>query len=380
MPPKVALVGCESYDQGLVDSAVARALSLLGGMEGFVGAGDRVLIKVNLLSASPPEKAVTTHPSIVKAAVKAVQAAGGVPVIADSPGGPYTKGMLERAYRSSGMTGVAEETGALLNFDTGSMQVSNPGGVLVKRLDLLSVLAEADVVISLPKMKTHTLTKFTGATKVLFGLVPGLTKPAYHLKFRDVDDFCDMLLDILGHVRPVLSIMDGVIGMEGDGPGAHGIPTDSGVILASGDSISLDVVASTVMGFEPSDTPVIRRAIARGLISGRICDIQLVGDDLAGFCRAYKKPSTSGGLFQKAFSSHLMRNIFLNNLAAYPSANEMCVGCGICAQNCPAKAITMAGRARMDLGKCIRCYCCHELCPNRAIDLKKGFFSRVLTK
>jgi uncharacterized protein (DUF362 family)/NAD-dependent dihydropyrimidine dehydrogenase PreA subunit len=381
MAPLVSVVRCDSYEESVVESSVSEALASIGGIGKYVKTGNRVLLKVNLLSASAPDRAITTHPSVVKALVKQVQSAGGIPIIADSPGGPFSRSMLESAYKKSGMYSVAEETGARLNYDTSSKQVSNPEGKIAKKLDIISILDEVDVVITVPKLKTHMLTKFTGATKILFGVVPGLTKPAYHLKFAEIDNFCDMLLDILAYVRPNLSVMDCVIGMEGDGPGSSGTPKKVGIILASEDSVALDVVASSIIGMKVDEVPILKRAKERGLTTGNLSDINVAGVKPEEAAVKFRLPGANGGM-NKALSNKGLRSFLLKYSVSYPIANDKCVGCGVCKQNCPADAIEIKGIARMDLKKCIRCYCCHELCPHKAIDLRShlGWVRRLREK
>jgi uncharacterized protein (DUF362 family)/NAD-dependent dihydropyrimidine dehydrogenase PreA subunit len=368
--PTVAVVRCAAYGADEVESAVAEALRLVGGIGSYVKKGDRVLLKPNLLSPSAPDKAITTHPQVLKAVIRQVQSAGGIPIVADSLGGPLNRKLLEIAYDKSGWKAVCDETGARLNYDTGSRQVPYPDGRLIKRLDLMDVLFEADVVITLPKLKTHMLTHMTGATKILFGTVPGLTKPAYHLKFPEPSMFCDMLLDILCYVKPSLSIMDGVVGIEGDGPGAHGTPKSSKVILASADSAALDVVAANIMGLDPHETIILKKAIERGLTSGDLSDITVVGEKVDDVRCPFKPATGSRGIITRLMSSGALRAVMLRVAVPYPEASKDCVRCGVCALNCPANAITITDRARMDLKKCIRCYCCHELCPHKAITLK----------
>ena len=383
MAPIVAVVRCDSYDENAVEASVLDALIRLGGIKRFVKPGDRVLLKVNLLSASSPEKSITTHPSVVKAVVKQVQSAGGIPIIGDSPGGPFNRRVLESAYAKSGMKAVSDETGAVLNYDTGSKQVSYPEGKLLKKIDVINLLGEVDVVITLPKLKTHTLTRFTGATKILFGVVPGLTKPAYHMKFADVGLFSDMLLDILCYMKPALSLMDGVIGLEGDGPGTSGVPKKAGLIMASEDSVALDVVASSVIGMDPMDVPILRKAVDRGLSSGVLSDIEVSGEKVEVVRVPFRQPSGDTGGIGKALASKTLRGLILKTTIAYPVANKNCVGCGVCMQNCPAAAISMeSGKARMNLSKCIRCYCCHELCPHKAVDLRSrlGWAKKLISR
>jgi len=377
MGSKVALIRCKDYSEPNVASSVGQALSILGGIGKYVKPGDKVLIKPNLLASTPISSAVTTHPTVVKAVVGEVLKAGGKPVICDSPGGPYNKRMLERAYRVSGLADVASETGALLNFDTRATTVSYKEGKLLKRIDMIGVLDDVDLVITVPKMKTHALMQFTGATKILFGVVPGLTKPVYHMKFPEKDRFADMLLDILCFVKPVLSIMDGVVGLEGEGPGASGTPKDVGVILASEDSVALDVVAASVAGMDPLGIPTISKAVERGLTSGRLSDVEVVGVPVEEVMVKFRTPSGKKGVFNAVFGSKIVRSLSLKSVAPYPVSNSNCIGCGVCRQSCPAGAITITDRARMDLGRCIRCYCCHELCTHKAIDLKRNLIGNI---
>ncbi|MBD3388140.1 MAG: DUF362 domain-containing protein [Candidatus Altiarchaeales archaeon] len=380
MNGRVSVVKCDSYAEEEVQTAVSKSISLVGGLNSIIGVGDKVLVKPNLLSAMSPDRHVTTHPSVVKAVVEEVKSVGASPIIGDTPGGPVTRKILDRLYGRTGMTRVAEETGAGLNYDTENMQIAFPEGKLIKRLDVMAVLAEVDHVITLPKMKTHLFTQFTGATKILFGVIPGLAKPAYHLKFHDVMEFSDMLLDLLEYVRPSLSLMDGIVGLEGDGPGASGTPKEAGVILAGRDSVALDVVAASIAGMNPADVPVLKRAIERGMVSGKLSDVGVVGESIDSVKTSFKQPSHRMGLVGRLMSSSLMRKVMLKNMAPYPDSNSKCVRCGVCAQNCPAHAITMGDRARMDLEKCIRCYCCHELCPHSAVDLRNTLIGRMLSR
>ena len=371
MVSQVAVVKCGSYDESEVEEAVGRLLSLLGGIGCYIKPGDRVLLKPNLLSASDPGRAITTHPAVLKAVVRAVQAAGGKPLIADSPGGPFNRGSLESAYAKSGFKAVAEETGAELNYNTCSMVAHYPEGVLLKRVDLLAILDEVDVVITLPKMKTHMLTTVTGAVKINFGLVPGLTKPAYHLKFQSKELFADMLLDLLLCVKPRLALMDAVVGLEGDGPGSHGTPRKTGLLLGSADALALDVACADIMCIPPLEVSTTQRAVLRGLTSGRAGDLTVVGERLDDVRVQYRKPSGKKGVIGTFISSRLINRMLLDLTLPYPVANSACVRCGVCKQSCPAAAITITDKAYMDRRKCIRCYCCHELCPHKAVSLKR---------
>ena len=245
MSKRVSITSCADYKQERVDAAVRQTLARLGGIQSFVSAGQRVLLKPNLLSASIPESAITTHPAVVEAMVKLVQEGGGIPIIGDSPGStaPYTERGLRHVYKITGMADVARRTGATLNWDTTVVELSRSDSKIMKRLDIIKPALDADVIINLPKLKTHVFTTFTGAVKNLFGVIPGYNKPAYHAKLRDVVHFSEMLLDILGSVTPDLSVIDGIIALEGDGPGKRGKPKRVGALIAGTDSVALDVVA-----------------------------------------------------------------------------------------------------------------------------------------
>jgi len=259
--PAVALIPCTGYDRDAVEAAVGRALELLGGMSRFVQPGQRVLIKPNLLLPSPPERAIVTHPAVLRAVVRQVQAAGGQALIADNPVVlPVSHRLWEIAYERAGWAAVAAETGARLNTSIVPEQHPHPGGHLLHAVDTSSFLAEADVVISLPKLKSHNFMRFTGAVKNLFGVVPGTVKFGYHLKLQTAERFADMLLDLASFVRPALTVMDGVVGMDGHGPSA-GDPFAAGVILASTDPVALDVAALGVVGHEPLGVPTVAAAL-----------------------------------------------------------------------------------------------------------------------
>ncbi|MGE5561556.1 MAG: DUF362 domain-containing protein, partial [Chloroflexota bacterium] len=216
----VAVTRCSTYDQDVVDAALREAVDLLGGIERFVRPGQRVLLKANLLGKHRPEDAVTTHPAVIEAVTRLVQAAGGRVLIGDSPGGSYTESALRALYDATGLDAVAERTGAELNYDTTEVIQPHPAGQLAKSFPVIKPITVADVIIPVSKLKTHGLTTFTGAVKVLFGVIPGLRKAEYHVRMPAVDDFAGILVDIAEMVKPQLSIMDGIIGMDKAGPAA----------------------------------------------------------------------------------------------------------------------------------------------------------------
>ncbi len=403
---QIALVRCNDYDPAAVEAAVRRSIELLGGMGAFVKPGQKVLLKPNLLRPLSPEKAAGTHPTIVAAVAKLVIEAGGQPTIVESPGGPYNAMILRMSYRKTEMTWAAEVSGAALNYDVEATQVSHPEGRILRRLDVVRPLTEADVVINLPKFKTHNLTTLTLCVKNLFGLVPGALKIAYHAKLREVRPFAEGLVDILTYVKPALNIVDAVVGMEGNGP-SGGDPRPMGVLIAGADALAVDTASAALIGIDPLSVLTTQVAAERGLTSGRVEDLDLVGDALKslqvkGFRLGIAAEVDPGLLSNKllglirvgapeggataegpearrSWFAMLSRGWMARQLVVVPHAGEKCIGCGYCVKHCPAEAIRVVNKiARMDTRKCIRCYCCHELCPESAVELRRPWLGRLV--
>jgi uncharacterized protein (DUF362 family)/NAD-dependent dihydropyrimidine dehydrogenase PreA subunit len=399
--PPVSLVRCTSYELDAVEAALRRALEPLGGMGAFVRPGQRVMLKPNLLRPTAPDMAASTHPAVVAAAARLVIEAGGQPLIAESGGGPYSAGVLRFAYRKTEMAWAAEVSGAELNYDSSSVQVSHPDGIVLRLLDVITPLTQADVVINLAKLKTHNLTGLTLAVKNLFGVVPGALKIGYHSKLQPQSRFFEGLVDIYTYVRPALNIMDAIVGMEGNGP-SGGDPREIGALLASPDGLALDVASAALVGVDPLRVRTTQAAAHHGLTTGRLEDVELLGDSLEelrveGFRLGMAAtidpgivPDRLHGLIKEAEGDgeggHKGLRGFLygwlgQQFVPAPVAGDKCTACGFCAKHCPVDAITIEdGRARMDHSKCIRCYCCHELCPQLAVELKRPLLGRVLMR
>lgn len=384
MDHRIYVVTCPDYNQ--VEEKLGQLLALMGGMERYVQAGEEILLKVNLLQPAPPEKAVSTHPAVTAAVAKQVLAAGGSAVIADSPGSGYhhTEAMLNNLYSTNGMEQAAAESGARLNHNLDTQEVSNPAGKLMKRLEVMTPVLEADGLFNLCKLKSHVFMSMTGAVKNNFGVIPGASKVGYHTKFQDKALFADMLLDLADFVSPRLNIMDAVVAMEGEGPGASGTPRAMGLLLAGENPLAIDVIAAEIIGLPKSDNPLLLAAEARGLSPTRPEEIELIGATLEELRVAdFKLP---GALRKDMLGlpksiGGVTRQVTARTPKVVP---ERCVGCGICRDSCPVSAITISERsprkADIDTGKCIRCYCCHELCPKSAVALRGGLLSGFFHK
>jgi uncharacterized protein (DUF362 family)/NAD-dependent dihydropyrimidine dehydrogenase PreA subunit len=382
----VAIVRCEDYGQDRVFGAVKQAIDLVGGIDRFVSPGQTVLVKPNLLQGQEPEKCVTTHPAVVAAVARILKEHGCRVVIGDSPGAGivYSEGNLRKAYARAGYEEVAEDLGVDLNYSTDYRTVPNPDGTVMKQFSIITPAVEADAIVVVSKAKTHMWTRMTGAAKNLFGLIPGFEKPVFHFRFQDEYAFGRMLVDLNELMRPRLQIMDAIIGMEGDGPGA-GTPRAIGAILASSSYTAMDVVLARLIGMDPLEIGSIRGAVERGLLNDDLSDVRTVGEAPESLAVPdFKKPSTyagSGrGIWRQVMLAIMQR--FGRAYAPRPGiVAEACIGCGKCERICPAHAVTVAGgTAQIDLSRCIRCYCCHEMCTEHAVSLKRSLTGTLLAR
>lgn len=364
-----------SYDRETVQAAVDRHFDLLD-LDRLIPREGKITVKPNLLMKRRPEDGTTTHPSLVEAVIRRVQKVSNAQItIADSPGGPFTRAALEGIYKASGMEEVARRTGAVLNYDTGSTHVPNPEGELCKAFDLINPIAGADFIISICKLKSHCMTGLSGGVKNLFGCIPGLTKPEFHWRYPQERDFCGMLLDLCGTVKPGITFVDAVVSMEGDGP-SSGDLRQTDMTLCATNPYELDLVLTKVIGRQPEDIPLVDCARERGLCPSSADGVELCGDPLRTFAD-FRMPRSRTVDFVSSILKPLRgicEPIIRRYLTPRPKVlKNKCVGCGKCAESCPAHTIAIVDRkACIDRSKCIRCYCCHEMCPIHAIQVKRS--------
>lgn len=371
-----------NYDLSCVTAAVTEIMQW-GGIDRKISADTTILLKPNMLSKSSPEKAVTTHPVVVEAVIRALTAFGAKAeniTIADSSGGPQNPVVIAANYKGCGFTDVADRCGVNLYTKLESVAVRTDG-VMVKEFELLKPVVESDIIINLPKFKTHVMTAMSGAVKNLFGTVPGLKKAEFHMRFPDKEKFSDMIVDLAQTVKPHFTIVDGIVGMEGDGPGS-GTPREFGVLLGGENIYYIDAVICNMMGFRITTPPVMAAAVGRGLVPEQLPQGTVQGDvEKYRTIENFAMPKSYGVDFSHRVP-HRIRwatPAVEKMLAPKPKINKSaCIGCGKCRDICPQHTITVdKGKAYINMKNCIRCFCCHEMCPVKAIDVKRNIFFNI---
>ena len=376
---KVIICECTQYNPQLLEKKLNAGMALLGGWEKFVAPGMKVLLKVNLIGPKFPETAAITHPELVRALTRILKARGCQVWIGDSSGGAIAGiAPTARSFKVSGLEQLAREEGAVLkNFDReGVTEVTTEAG---GKMYLAKPMFEADFVINLPKIKTHSAAIYTGAVKNLFGCVPGLRKAEYHRLAPDPRDLGQVLADIHQAVNVSLHIMDGVTAMEGEGPTA-GTVYPAGKLLMSTDPLALDTVAVAMLGLNVEDIAILQTARARNLGTSELQEIVIAGDYTAPpRLRGFKLPKRLRRVKPKNYKI-VIRVIDL--LKARPRINlKACKGCNMCVESCPVQAIDRETK-KIDYSACIECMCCHELCEYKAVELRRDnrildFFGRL---
>jgi len=355
---EVSIVSCNSYNQKEVDKAITKALK---DIDFRFAENKRVLIKPNIIGAFHLVKAATTHPSMIEAVCKILKKHNVKIIIAESS---YAN--THAAFKTSGIEKVARKYKAeLIDLDEQDLiKIKGKGAFRVFYLP--KIFKNIDLFINMPKMKTHSLTKYTGAIKNLYGTVTGGRKRLFHKRFQEMDKFCGMLIDLYEIVKPDLNIMDAVYGMEGNGPTA-GDMKKTGLILASRNAVALDIVACDIMGYKQNEVLTNVLAKKRGLVKS----INIIGKKKK---INYKKPKSMipvSSLF-RFMSRYMVPKIVLDK--------EKCILCKTCEKHCPVEAIHLKPYPTINKKKCIRCFCCTEVCPKHALNLEDHIFMRILNK
>ncbi|MCH3920450.1 MAG: DUF362 domain-containing protein [Sphaerochaeta sp.] len=365
----VTIVSCPTYDAEPLEKAIQQ----VAGDPSFPVVRDKiVLLKPNILSDAKASSAITTNPAVLRAVIHLLKRQGAKEILVGDSPGLQGAGFVPRA---SGIADVCEAEGvSWVDFTKDPIVHPIPYTRHIS-LPLTRALETADVLISLPKFKTHRLMYVTGAAKNQFGLVPSLHKSACHVKCTSRRRFADLIVGINAVAKPAFAIMDAVVGMEGEGP-ANGNPRHVGLLLGSSDVIALDWAEATIMGYDPLTIPIIASGLEHHL-GEKPTYPALDAKDLV---------ITDFECVPQQDGSHLFRNLLIPFLTrpfhrhairverpAPQFGSPNCILCKKCIRICPAHALTTDGkRIVIDTRVCVRCYCCHEVCPANAITIKES--------
>ena len=360
-PLDVSVVPCDAYEHERCKAALQALLEPLGGLT-FVKPGDRVVVKANLITFLKPDKAATTHPVLLSALTELLRERGATVIIGD-----------------------CEKAGAALNQNTAIKQGTFPEAKVMREFTYTAYLDDCDYIIDFCKLKTHGMMGLTGGCKNMFGAIPGTDKPEYHYRYPNPTDFSRMLVDINAYFKPVLTICDGIMAMEGNGP-SMGKPRKMGLLAASKSPHKLDLVLAALIHMNREDVPTLEAAYERGLIPGTVAELNVTKGWEQFICPDFETIGVKRGLLFTNEAAGIVGKLWSRILKAAVQPRpqvkaEDCIGCGECSKVCPAKAITMIDKKpSIDYTKCIRCFCCQEFCPIGAMKVRRTGISKFLEK
>lgn len=376
----VVIKEIKSYKLDEVTKSINEGIQTLGGWDKYVKPGMKVLLKINLIGPKRPESSAVTHCELVRALSKILKSKGCEVWIGDSSGGAIAGiSPTKQSFNVAGFNKVAEEEGAIIkNFDKEGVKEVQVKSGLIDKMYLASPMFEADVVINVPKFKTHSAAIFTGAVKNLFGCIPGLKKAEYHKIAPDPKDFGELIIDINEGLKIDLHIMDGIEAMEGEGPTA-GKPYKANKILISDNPVAMDIVAAKMIGLDIEQVPILQTAKKRNLGESNLNNILIKGDySEIPKIENFKMPKRLKG--RRKLNYDILIKI-IDFFKTRPKIDKkICKHCNMCVESCPVKAIDKNDKA-INYDICIECMCCHELCMHEAVKLKKdNLFAEIITK
>ena len=375
----VSLIRCSRYEPAALAQTFERSLSNIG-FDKVRFNGATVAVKPNLLTVAGDDSGIITHPEFFRAAVRMVKDNGGTPVLVESP----AVHSLARVIKKTGYRAVVREEEVEIADPADVQPLHFEGAKRFKHIEISKTYFDADLILCLPKFKTHGITYITGAVKLLFGAMAGMEKSKMHLRLPDHGDFADFLLDLYGAMtrgftppKPVIHLMDAIGVLEGEGPGQGGRPKWLNAVIAGTDGIAVDWAAVRVAGLDVNRAPTLVRGFERGYGAASPDDIGIVGEAIDTLQVHDFVPATGNSLFANAFRWPLNTRTFKNLFVERPVPDpDLCTGCGQCIKICPAGAIAPPKKAKSvpdyDYGTCIRCYCCLEICPEGALRKHPG--------
>jgi len=367
---EIIIKRCSSYNLDELKKTIKAGFDLLGGIDKFIKQNEKVLLKPNYLSPSKPEAAIITHPVFIKAVIQVLKEKTNNIYVGESPG----VGGFNLSSLISGLRKVIEEEKVELIEFVADKEIEIKDKLVFGKFMVDKRLFEMDKIINLPKIKTHTLMQMTLCVKNMFGIIPGLKKLEYHAKAnQDRIHFAKILIDIYRAMPPHFNIVDGILAMEGDGPGTGGTPANLGIVVMGENGFAIDRFIPELIGVDPFR--VYTNKIYKEYINNhKDIEYKVLGDN-PGIIKKFIMPPDEerAGLFK--YLINILRNFTLSKPIFI---KQKCTGCQICVKHCPANALVYKGKDNgiiCDYNKCIRCFCCHELCPYNAIEIKKPFFS-----
>ena len=381
--PPQSLVGiyrCSDYNYAEIKKAIRQAgEDLLGGWESFIPSGSSILLKPNLLKASTPEQGVSPHPAVVRAVAEICMEAGaGKITIGDSPG----FGSAEKIAERCGILEVARDLGIELKDFSETTTIAAQEGFFHKHFTVAKDVTEHDIIINLPKFKTHAMMGLTLSVKNLYGLFVGKQKVRWHLQSgSNHKHFARLLVELAYSIKPDLTILDAVMAMEGNGPG-NGTPRKLGFISVSTDMLSLDVVAAEIAGVKQHKIPVLQVAEEMGFNTS-LKNIEVKGSSIDSLKIHDLKLASNMNIDGPVLIRPLVW-MLRKYMTTRPFVNKgLCEKCGICIEACPAGCISQASKempVKIESTHCICCFCCQELCPHGAIEAKDSVGVKLLKK
>jgi uncharacterized protein (DUF362 family)/Pyruvate/2-oxoacid:ferredoxin oxidoreductase delta subunit len=325
--------------------------------------GRKVLIKPNVLRASEAAEGIVTHPAVLAAVVDKVEALGPAALVVGDNPGLFSYGANEATFQQTGLMTAAR--GYYRNIGLDAVPVPlHPNFMETVRIS--RAVMEADIVISLPKFKTHGLTVMTGAIKNSYGFLPGAQKARLHKIAGSPDRFHDLVVEVFRLRIPDLIIVDAVVGMEGNGPASPEL-REIGLILAADNAVAMDAVMAAMMGLDPGRLGFLCRAAEYGLGSWKMADIALDGE--LAVLKDFKIPPLGGEAIQ---DNAAVQQLLESKTRLRPQPDpDGCTACGTCVEQCPAQALSMMDNLpQVDMARCVTCFCCQEICPEKAMVLQ----------
>jgi uncharacterized protein (DUF362 family)/Pyruvate/2-oxoacid:ferredoxin oxidoreductase delta subunit len=372
---KVSIVRIEDYSPERIREGLNKSLDLIGGLENLIPSKIKVFIKINHLS--PPEKAIITHPVFTQEVIRLLQALDCQITVGDDIQSRDKDGFAVSGYRQ-----VCEDMGVrLINLKEKGFREVECRGQLLEKTFISTEVLDADIIVNLPKLKTHSFTVYTGAVKNMYGIIPHGLRLHYHRRFQKNETFSQMLVDILSCARPHLTLMDGITAMEGEGPSA-GNPKHVGIVLSSQDAVAADTVGAELAGIPPEEVFSTQNAHERSLGIGKKENIEILGETIpSAKSKDFKHSALAVGFLRRKIPAFLYA-YFQGQLIFTPEVNvQNCTQCMECIEVCPAKAVRQQGdQVQIQKHLCIHCMCCHEVCRFYAIRLKQRPIGKAIRK